>query len=221
MSAQSKIDRAKYGPSLTEVTVGALLSLALGGFLAAAYLIAQPVETVRSLPEEPEPGQVYFVEGSRQAPNQAQWMRKRQMLLAGEGGEIALSEAELNSLVASTQGGGAGNDGGLFQATAFNFRVQDDQLQIAVPGTLQLFGLYSQSLIMQARGGFTGKEGDFRYVAKEFMIGSFAAHRVPGLTALLLSRLWPAEGLSEEFTAAWGHLQDVKVVGDQLILTLP
>jgi hypothetical protein len=221
MSVHSKIDRAKYGPSLTEVTLGAVLSLLLGGAMAAAYLVTLPVETVRELPEEPVRGQVYYIEGSRQAPSQAQVLRKRQVLMAGEGGEIALNEAELNALVASTQAGGAGEGGGVFKTQGFNFRVREDRLQIAVPGSLELFGLYSQNLIVQTRGDFVARAGSHRYVADELLIGSLPAHRIPGLSTLLLLRLWKAWAMPEELTAAWGRLREVKVVGDQLVLTLP
>jgi hypothetical protein len=221
MSAQSKIDRAKYGPSLTEVTLGAVLSILLGGAIAVAYLMTRPVLTVRELPEEPARHQVYFIEGGRQAPSQAQVLRKRQMLIAGASGEIALSEAELNALVASTQTAEAGEGGGWFKAQGFNFRVSDDHLQVAVSGTLDLFGLHSRPLIVQARGGFAGREGRFRYAAEELWVGSLPAHRLPGVSGILLSRLWKSWNLPEELTTAWGRLREVKVVGDQLVMTLP
>ncbi len=102
MSLQSRIDRERYGPSLVEVTLGAVLSLLLGAVLAAGYLIFVPVKTVREVPKEGEvkPGEVVFVEGSKSTARSAQWMRKRQLLVEGQSAEIAVVEDELNAWIA-------------------------------------------------------------------------------------------------------------------------
>lgn len=93
------IDRALYGPSIYEVTIGALLSIGLGFVLAMVFLILKPVSVVKEPPKEDEriQGEVYFVEGRIDATRGRQWIRKRQMLTDGTPGEVALSEEELNA----------------------------------------------------------------------------------------------------------------------------
>src|SRR5882724_8414285 len=101
--ANKQLDRALYGPSLFEVTLGALLSVLLGAVVAVLFLILKPVEVVKVLPKEDErvQGAVYFVEGSKDFGRGKQWMRKRQMMLDGTPGTISLTEDELNSWFSS------------------------------------------------------------------------------------------------------------------------
>jgi hypothetical protein len=86
MSIKSRLNRELYGPSLFEVTLGAALSILLGVFLAAGYLIFfTPVKTLRAAPKEGEVArnEVVYIEGSKSTARSGQWMRKRQLLLKG------------------------------------------------------------------------------------------------------------------------------------------
>jgi hypothetical protein len=103
-----KIERALYGPTIYEVTLGLLLSLLLGAALAIAFLIFKPAEVVAEQPKEDDikPGTVYYVAGTVDAGKAKQWMRKRQLLLDGAPGEIAFTEDDLNVwFMSSTEAG--------------------------------------------------------------------------------------------------------------------
>lgn len=93
-----RLERALYGPTIYEVTFGLLLSLALGAGLAIVFLIFKPAVVVAELPKEDEikPGATYYVAGTADHLKGKQWMRKRQMLVDGTPGEVALTEDDLN-----------------------------------------------------------------------------------------------------------------------------
>jgi hypothetical protein len=144
-----KIDRALYGPSWAEVILGACLSLLLGMALAAAYLVTKPVETVREMPKEPIPGQIYLVEGSKDGTKGRQWKAKQLQLIAGT--SVNLTEDELNTAVAVLNAPKAKPAGAKEEETAaeaeklalgaLNFRIRGGEMQVAVPVTLNVLGL--------------------------------------------------------------------------------
>jgi len=219
---KAKVERALYGPGVTEVTLGALLSLVLGGALALVYLAWKPVETVKEVPAEPAAGLVYYVPGSTNATKGRQYLRKRQLLVEGSSGEVInLSEEELNAWIGSSRANpdGAGQ-GGLVSPQSINFRIQDGVFQVGLPCTVSLFGV-NRPIILQARGGFTSDGESHVFSPEEVHVGSLAAHRVPGLTALVRSRLFDLERIPEDLRTAWNQLERVEVTGDQLVLTLP
>lgn len=219
MSTLKKVERALYGPSVMEVTFGAVLSVTLGALLGAMTLIMTPVERVREVPEEAAVGQVFYVEGSRSG---GQYLRKRQLLLEGGTAELTLSEADLNAWIAATATPvNEGASGGLLTPQSINFRVAGDRLQIGVPSTLSLFGLVTQEVILQARGGFERRGSRFVYVPEEFKVGGLATERFPGVASFLVGRLLGAQEPPEEMVVAWDALRDVRVVGNSLVLTLP
>ena len=61
----SKLDRAKYGPSWTEVIFGAFLSIVIGVIAGFLMLALKPVITAKEIPKDAPPGQVYFIPGSK------------------------------------------------------------------------------------------------------------------------------------------------------------
>jgi hypothetical protein len=106
----SKLKRAMYGPSMLEITLGLLLSVALGAALGIVFLVFKPVETVKELPkvDERKFGMVYFVTGANDYSKSKFWMRKQ--LLEGKPGEIVFSEDDLNAWFASSSEGKAAAD---------------------------------------------------------------------------------------------------------------
>src|SRR5947209_5142065 len=94
----SKVDRAKYGPGLVEITLGALLSVILGALIAFVFLVLRPVTIVHALPKEKPANAVYYIEGSKDSAHGRQWLRKKQIFV--EGGSVSVGEAELNTFVA-------------------------------------------------------------------------------------------------------------------------
>ena len=59
--ADKKLEKALYGPSMTEVALGAVLGLLLGLLAASVYLVFKPVAAVKELPKEPLRSVVYYI----------------------------------------------------------------------------------------------------------------------------------------------------------------
>jgi hypothetical protein len=218
-SSRAKIERALYGPSAMEVTLGALLSIVLGIVLGMIFLIVKPVEVVRDVPAQPEARTVYYVEGSTSSARGRQYLRKRQLFLEGSAETIALSEEELNTWIASSRANPDSQSalGGMFEPKSANFRVRDSVFQIALPSSLTLFG-FDRPVVIQARGDFERRGERFVFAPDEMYLGSLATHRVPGLTSIVVNRLLDGHEIPPETQAAWARLTGVAVEGDQLVL---
>lgn len=97
--ADKKIEKALYGPSTTEVALGAILGLIAGVLAACVFLIFKPVAQVKELPKEPVRGTLYFLPGSESGAKNRGWQAK-QKTFAG-GGSVDLVEDELNAWAAA------------------------------------------------------------------------------------------------------------------------
>jgi hypothetical protein len=213
-----KVDRAKYGPSWTEVILGAALSFALGAILAAAVLIIKPVMKVRELPKEPEKNVLYYIEGSKDDSKGRQWPRKRQMLLAGS--SVSLTEDELNTVFSTPAAKPpAAAPGGLIAPGTPNFRLVEGRLQIAVPCTLDVYG-FKQDVLVTAVGGFRKGGDGFVFQPDAFYLGSLAVSRLPMAESFVTGRIIAAESIPDDLAAAWKKLSDVSVDGNTLKLTM-
>ena len=244
----SKIERALYGPSLFEVTLGALLSVSLGAVLAFVFLVLKPVVVAKELPKEEErvQGTVYYLEGSTDATRGRQWLRKRQLLMDGTAGEIALSEEELNAwFTAGTKQADkkpapkpaakppAGKPGAPAQPAAApeepqdllvlevpNFRIRDSVLQVGIPANLNVL-TFTWPVVLQARGTFTKGDDMWLYKPSALYLGSMPLHSIPGLTDLLIKRVLRSGFLPEDAMAGWKRVSNVALDGKQLKLTIP
>ena len=213
-----KVKRELYGPSFFEVTIGAVISLVLGGVLAAGYLIAQPVQTVRSLPQEPDPDRVYYVMGSARSSQGGQWLRKKQMI--SEEGTIAISltSDELNTWYSSSETKPDSAEGpGMISTQSINFRLHEGALQVGLPCDISLPG-FSRSFVVQARGGFSTDGDRFTFQPQEIMIGQLAAHKLPIVGGFVMNRIFAAQEIPHEIEDDWDSLDDVSVQGDKLAL---
>ncbi|MBK9992061.1 MAG: hypothetical protein IPP19_15395 [Verrucomicrobia bacterium] len=104
----SKLERALYGPTIYEITLGLLLSVVLGAALGIVFLVFKPATVVQEMPKEDEriQGMTYYVEGTIDHGKAKQWMRKRQMLIDSVQGEVAFTEDDLNTwFMSSTPAG--------------------------------------------------------------------------------------------------------------------
>ncbi len=232
---EHKIGKAKYGPSLNEVVIGAALSLLLGAALATIYLVTTPVRVVHELPKVPEDGTVYYTEGTRSFEQSKQWMRKKQLFL--EGSSVSVNEDELNAWIraetgtapAPTPAGGAKTatatpraPAPLFQVEAPNFRVRDGMVQLGCRATINLdFMGLSLPLVAQATGRFERHGDAFSFVPEKCYIGSFPVHRLPGLDGPTVGFLMARVQVSEEIRNAWRKLTSVAVEGDTVRLSMP
>ncbi len=218
-NTRAKIDRELYGPSLLEVTLGALLSVLLGVLIAGGYLLLKPVETVRELPppEDRPRGQVYYIEGSRSTANARQWMRKRQLLAEGRPAEVELIEDEINAWLADGPKPSPDDSRGLLHAESVNVRIRDGVMQIASPGSLNAFG-YTKPILLQARGEFE-RDGDRHvFVPSELYVGSLALHEIPLVRNYVVRQLIGGPAMPDEVVNAWSELDEVSVDGNALRL---
>jgi len=224
----TKIDRAVHGPGWGEIILGVVLSLALGVALGALVLIIKPTETVRAMPKEPAANVIYYLEGSRDSSRGREASAKRQAFVAGR--SVTVNEAELNALAvaaaarapAAATAPGAEKpaaEAGWLTTEALNFRINDGALQVGVPATVSLFGI-SQKFVVQARGGFARKGGEFSYEPETFLVGSCPIQRLP-LVAGIAKKMFFGRSIPEDIATAWPKLSDVSIEGDTLKLAMP
>ncbi|MCF3649033.1 hypothetical protein [Synoicihabitans lomoniglobus] len=207
----SRASKGPKPPSIVEVTLGAVISLVIGATLAAGYLIAQPVETVRVMPKEPDPDKVYYQAGSARSSLGGQWLRKKQMLIEGGAVEIQLTEDELNTWMASsTAKPDAEAETGAFVAKNINFRVRDGVMQIGLPCSIKLPG-FTKDVIVQAKGDFKVQGTTHVFVPESVMVGTLAVDKLPVVGDFILDRLRASQEYPEELTKAWSTLSEVAV----------
>lgn len=244
----SKIERALYGPSLFEVTLGALLSVTLGVVLAFVFLVLKPVVVAKEMPKEEEKmqGAVYFLEGSKDPTRGRQWLRKRQLLMDGTPGEIALAEEELNAWFSAgskqsekkpaakpAAKPAPAKPGTPPQAAPVaevpeellvldvpNFRIRNGVLQVGIPATLNVLTL-SMPVVLQAQGSFEKGEAMWLYKPTVLYLGSMPLHRIPGFTDLLTKRVLRSGLVPDDAIAGWKRVSQVAVDGKVVKLTIP
>lgn len=222
--ADKKVEKALYGPSTLEVALGALLGLLLGVVLAGVYLVAKPVQTVKELPAEPAKGAVYYVAGKVDPTRGRGFDAKQKAFVAG--GQVAVSEEELNAWAASL---GAAAPGAPAQpapaaaneflsASGLNFRLVDGRLQVAQKVLLNYFGL-SKEVMMVATGGFERAGEGFVFRAESLYLGSCPLHALPGAGNALARALTARAKVSDDFRAAWAKLTAIAVEDNLLKAT--
>jgi hypothetical protein len=223
-----KIDRALYGPSWTEVTIGALLSVLIGLALCAVWLTSKPVETVREMPKEPVSGMVYHIEGSANATKGRQWESDRKMLIAGK--SITLTEDELNTAVKTLTTDAAkvaiANKTEekpavkMINPGTLNFRIQDSMLQIGAPVELNYYGIATKVQVV-AQGTFERSGDKFAYAPTKFYVGSCPIVRLPVIGEKILDLILANAPIPAELIEAWGKLANVTIEGSELKLAMP
>ncbi len=243
----SKIDRALYGPSLFEVTLGAILSVAVGIVFAFVFLVLKPVIVVKSPPKENErvQGAVYFVQGDDDVSLGRQWIRKKQSLIDGTPGEVTFNEEELNSWIAAaspekkkpepkpaapapTKPGAkpapaaaatSANPDELLSLDLPNVRIREGVFQVGVPGSLNFLSL-SLPVIVQAQGDFVQSKDVWIFKPTSLHLGSMPLHRIPGLTDMVMKRIMSSGIFSDDAMDVWKKVSHVDVNGRQLHLTV-
>ncbi|HYP17342.1 MAG TPA: hypothetical protein VEQ65_09050 [Opitutus sp.] len=217
-----KQERELYGPSWTEVILGAVLSLLLGIGLAFVFLVMKPVTTVKEMPTETVVGTVYYVEGSRDAGKGRQAAAKQKSFLEGQ--SVVLTEDELNQIVAPPPAPAAKKAATAEPAQTVasgspNFRIRDGVMQIGLPLRLNVLG-FEQRVIVQARGGFEKRGDVFVFDPSELYLGSCPLQRIPAVQGMLMKRFRASLAVPEELAAAWSKLSAVDVEGSTLKLTM-
>jgi hypothetical protein len=236
MATNTKIEKALYGPSLTEVALGAVLGLLLGVVAAGVYLVFKPVETVKQMPKEISRSTVYFLPGSDSSTKGKTWSAKYKLFVAGKA--FQLSEDELNAWVSA--GGApppppkqpakpaekgkpaeapkaeekaeAAPATGFLIPTTPNFRVVGDKLQIGMKCTLNYFGLMHEVVVM-ATGDFRKAGDQVVFVPATVHFGSCPLHMLPAASNALVGYLLSKQKRTDEMSLAWTKLTAVTIEG--------
>lgn len=213
----------RLGPSWTEVTLGAALSVVIGAALGAGLLILRPVVTAKQEPKERVKDTVYYIEGSRDAGRGRQALAKRQAFLNGE--SISVTEDEINVLVAAAMkltapqpGKEGAPESEYVSGGTPTVRISDGSLQIGVPVTTKLS---TDKIIFQARGGFVRQGDVFVYEPTEMYLGSCPLQQIPLLASYLRRKIMSEYPMPDDMKASWMKLTAATIEGNTLKLTMP
>lgn len=237
--ADKKIDKALYGPSVTEVALGAVLGLVVGVLAACVYLVFKPVSQVKELPKEPLRSVVYYIPGGESSAKSRTWQAKQKQFVAGT--SVSVVEDELNAwsgtLGAATPaaakpaaakpkpGDKAKADDskpaedGIIIPYAPNFKVVGDKLQVGLKCTLNWYGLTYDTTVI-ATGGFAKSGDQVAFVPDKVYLGSCPLHLLPSVPGLLVSHVIAKEKVSDEMRTAWAKLTAVTIEGGAVKLTV-
>ncbi len=226
--ADKKIEKALYGPSLTEVALGAILGLAAGVLAACVYLVLKPVQQLKELPKEPARGVVYYLPGAESTAKSRNWSAKQKQFIAGT--NIVLVEEELNAwatttFAAATPKAGAKPDApnpalnGIFNPGTPNFKIVGGKLQIGLKCVLNWYGLTKEVTVLTS--GDLVKSGDkYVFTPQIVYLGSCPLHLLPVVASPLVSTLLEKKKASDALNSAWAKLTDVTIEGNTLKLTV-
>lgn len=210
----------RLGPGLGEIVLGSILSIVLGGLLAALFLAARPMKVVKEVPKEAEAGVVYFIEGKKDYEASRRWMFKRDVFVQGQ--TVEVTEGELNYWVGSVYpppAKDAPNDA-MFSVGTPQFHIADDELKAGALCRLNLFGLVHE-IAVQSAGGFVKVGDSYEYRARELKVGGLPAHLLGPVGGMIFKQIAGAFVPPEDVAAAWVKLTDVHVEGNVLILAGP
>jgi len=232
--ADKKIEKALYGPSTTEVALGALLGFLLGVVVAVVYLVWKPVQRVPALPKEVVPNVVYFIPGTESSTKARNWQAKLKTLTTG--GEVSFSEEELNAFGATLElpptgveakpgatppkpakpaepakpGEAPKPQGDLFSATGLNFHIlKNDTLQISLKCAINYYGIGTEAFVV-ATGTFVRSGENFVFQPDTYYFGSCPLHKLPVGSAFVTSRLIASFKLPDSMRA-WDKITSMRI----------
>lgn len=230
MAENKKIEKALYGPSTTEVALGAVLGLVAGVLAACVYLVFKPVAQVREMPKEPVRGTIYYLPGADSNAKSRNWAAKQKQFVAGT--SISVVEDELNAWAVSTFGAAAKApapgtkaaeakpaDDGIFQPGSPNFKLTDGKLQIGFKCLLNWYGL-TQEVTVVTTGGFVRSGDRFVFQPETLHLGSCPLHLLPALANPLFEHLLGKKKVPDDIRSAWVKVDDVVIEGSTLKLTI-
>lgn len=247
--AENKLDRALYGPSATEVALGAVLGLLAGVLLACVYLVYKPVAQLKEMPpaDKQQKSVVYYIPGAESNAKSKGWQAKQKQFLAGT--SVSVVEDELNAWSAAAgnpppaapkpgakapapdkakqaaaEKAKAADDNkpapdGFVIPYAPNFKVVGDKLQIGLKCTLNWYGLTYDTTVI-ATGSFVRSGDVVAFVPEKVYLGSCPLHLLPSLPGLLVSHIISKEKASDEIRTAWTKLTSVTIENGAVKLTV-
>lgn len=230
--ADKKIEKALYGPSMTEVALGAVLGLLAGVLAAAVYLVFKPVAQVKEMPaaDKVQKSMVYYIPGTESNAKSRGWQAKQKQILAGKALSLSLVEDELNAWAntlaapppapkpgAKPEEAAKPAGDGIFNPGKPNFRIVGDQLQIGGKCLLNWYGLTYEASYLTT-GTFTKSGDTVSYSADKVYLGSCPMHLLPALAGPLVNHLIDRVKVPDEVRAAWAKLDSVTIEGGALKL---
>lgn len=223
-SMASRADRKS--PGVTSVFIGAVLSVIVGGLLAAVHLVSLPVEMLKTAPKEaPAKGARIFIAGESGASAGRAWQPKRDGLAAGTSGRQTWSEAELNAWSAATfepaklNKDDAADKMVLVTGGIPDFRFDGAALQLGMVNKVHLLGSETP-LVLQARGGFVRTNAGWIYAPTEARLGALPLHKIPTLMSLVAGR-FVARPFPAEVEKALQNAHEIAVREGALVIALP
>lgn len=227
--ADKKMEKALYGPSLTEVALGAVLGLVAGVLAACVYLVFKPVLPVKEIPKEPVRGAIYFLAGGESSGKSRTWSAKQKQFIAGT--SITVVEDELNAWAASAfaasaapKAGAKPGDNpvaltGIFNPGTPNFKITGGKLQIGFKCILNWYGLTKEVMVVTT--GDMVKSGDkFVFSANTVYLGSCPVHLLPAVAGPLVTAMVDKKKAPDAINSAWAKLDGVTIEGNTLTLTV-
>lgn len=243
--------RTANEPSWTEVILGAVLSVVLGGVLGALLLAIKPVAAVKELPKEPVAGMIYYLQGSRDSAKAKDAASKRKLF--AQGASVTVTEDEINSFLPpppplwtpTTKAKAGDKPKAAEKAKAPEKAKASDKAGAATASTGEMIALggpnfhvdegkvqiavpvtinvlgFEQAVTVVAKGSFVKKAGGFAFDAETLYLGSCPVDRVPFASGYVAQKFIAALAVPEDIAAAWPKLADVAVEGRALKLTMP
>jgi hypothetical protein len=224
----AKIKKTQRGPTWFEVGLGALLSIALGAALGAAYLVFKPVLKVKDIPKDAPSGAVYLIEGARDFNKTAEVNAKRSSFAAGESVEI--EEGELNILL-----GGAGKPSApakpgdkdkpappqkTLDVGPLNARIHAGKIQFSDTASFNVFSV-TGSVIVQASGEFKKHGSAYEFDPDVIYVGGCPVQNFMLVRGWIMKKLLFTQPVPDDIAGAWARLADVSIVGSRLRLKMP
>jgi hypothetical protein len=229
--ADAKIEKALYGPSMTEVALGAFLGLIAGVLVAGVYLVFKPVSQVKEMPaaDKIQKSVVYFIPGNESNAKSRGWQAKQKQILGNPTFTLDLVEDELNAWAgtlaapapaakpgAAEAAPTAPAGDGIFNPGKPNFKVvAGNKLQISAKCVLNWYGLTKEVTVI-ATGAFAKSGDTVRFAADTLYLGSCPVQLLPSLGGPLMSHLIARTKVPDELRAAWAKLDSVTIEGPKL-----
>ncbi|HTL66531.1 MAG TPA: hypothetical protein VL200_02615 [Lacunisphaera sp.] len=235
--ADKKLEKALYGPSVTEVALGAVLGLICGVLGACLYLVFKPVQQVKVLPKEPSRSVVYYIPGSESSAKSRGWQGKEKQLVAGT--NVTVVEDELNAWASSLAAPAAPKAAapapkakakpgekpkeeapkddavkpapeGFVIPGVMNFRIVDDNVQVGLKCTLNWYGMtYDTTVVATGTFGLSGDTIVFK--PTKLYLGSCPLHLLPAIPGLLVSGITSKVKIPDDLRVALTKLKSVTV----------
>lgn len=226
--ADKKLEKALYGPSVTEVALGAVLGLICGVLVACVYLVFKPVQQVKVLPKEPSRSVVYYIPGSESSAKSRTWQAKQKQLIAGT--NVTVVEDELNAWASTLAAPPAPKppaakgkpaeeapkdaakpppEGFVIPGT-LNFKIVDNDVQVGLKCTLNWYGMTYDTTVV-AMGTFEQSGDSIVFKPGKLYLGSCPLHLLPAIPNLLVSALTAKVKVPDDLRIALTKLKSVTV----------